>query len=143
MKMLPIETMTKRLAYAERRLGIRSTWNLFPQDSDQQLLRRQEQANYTLLIFIGSNLFMWGIKALFIGRDGFNLEFMIAVGMVLWMFQVGYSLIRLRWALEAFEQFGPQSVSDLRQKIDEVVAADRQPLTNFNPNRPAMTRRQD
>ena len=26
---------------------------------------------------------------------------------------------------------------------EQVVAADRQPLTNFNPNRPAVTRRQD
>jgi hypothetical protein len=122
MKKLPTETMSKRLAYVEERLRRRSTWDLFPEVSDQQLLRRQEQANYTLLIFNGTNLMMWGIKALFRSRDGFAPESLIAAGMVLWMFYIGYSLVRLRWALEAFEQFGPQSVADLRQKIDEQAA---------------------
>jgi hypothetical protein len=115
--------MIKRLEYAERRLRSRARWDLFPQDSDQQLLRRQEQANYTLLIFVGTNLFMWGIEELIAGRPGFSFKFMVAVALVLWVIQIGYSLIRLRWTLEAFEQFGPQSVSDLRNEIDEQAVA--------------------
>ena len=128
MKMLSEQTMIKRLEYAERRLKNRSRWNLFPRDSDQQLLRRQEHAHYTLLVFVAWHLLSWGGKSLVAVRDGFTLEFVVAVGLILWMFQIGYSLIRLRWTLEAFEQFGPQSVSELRTNIDEQVGTG-QPAT--------------
>jgi len=122
MKDLSSRELTKRLADAERRLGGRFSWNPFPHDSDHQRLRRQQHANHSLLIFIGSNLFMWGAKALVGIRHGMSFEFLVAAGLVFWGFQVAYSLVRLRWTLEAFEHFAPQTVAELRTKIDEQAA---------------------
>ena len=109
--------MSKRVAYIKRRLKGRQKWDLFPQDSDQQLLRRQEQAHYTLLIGFGSFLIQFGAREIVDGLSKPSWGFYVATGIFLYFVYLCFSLFRLRWALEAFEQFGPQSITDLEGEI--------------------------
>ena len=48
---------------------------------------------------------------------------------------------RFRFALALLENV--LDVNPLTNKVEQVVAADRQKLQNFNPNHPAIARRQD
>lgn len=113
MKTISEDSLVKRLAFVKRRLKNRSG------NSDQQLLRWQEQAHYSLLIFFGVFLFRIGIREILDGMNGLDWEFFLAVAVFLYFLFLCYSLFRLRWALEAFEQFGPQTIADLEFEISE------------------------
>jgi hypothetical protein len=119
MKSISNDSLKRRQHWLEKRLRSTKRWNAHSGFSDFQILRRQEQASYTLIFAATFFLMRFGIEAIFEAEGLIDFGAIVAVVILVSFFYLGYTICKLRWALEAFEYFAPQGCDQLKQTIAE------------------------
>lgn len=117
MKPIEPDSLQRRLAYIKKAEATKARWNPGNGDTIQQALRRSEQYLWGAFIYFFGDLLRSGIKDFLEAESWWSVNRILPIlgltGLILFF----YMIARIRWALAAFEQFGPQSASDLETLI--------------------------
>lgn len=128
-------SLLKREAWLKKKLRALERWKLDPSASDYQQLKHHEMALYSIIFMFGVFFLRRGVDSILEAEHWLDHQLLIPVFLLVYVSYLAYSVARLRWALEAFEQFAPQELKELSDRIagESETPRDRNPVQMEDP----------